>query len=60
MTEWIGRLPYTENASYNTHQAPNNEEPQSCMEGTREQLLAELKEWAVNDGANVLWPVGRA
>ena len=30
------------------------------MEGTREQLLAELEEWAVNDAAKVLWLNGMA
>ena len=48
MIEWVGRLPYTENASYDTCQTPNAEEPQGCMEGTHEQILAELEDWAVN------------
>ena len=30
------------------------------MEGTREQILADLEEWAVNDAAKVLWLNGMA
>ena len=60
MTEWIGRLPYAESASYDTRQVPDDQECQGCMEGTREQILAYLEEWAVNDGAKVLWLNGMA
>ena len=60
MTEWIGRLPHAEYATYRTRQAPDDQESQGCMEGTRKQILAELEEWAVNDAAKVLWLNGMA
>ena len=57
----IGRLPHAKNASYDTRQAPDNDEPQGCMVGTREQILAELEEWASDDTApNVCWLNGMA
>ena len=61
MTEWVAGLPYAKYAAYNTRQAPDDQEPQGCMEGTREQILAELEEWAVNDAApRVFWLNGMA
>ena len=57
----IGRLPHVENASYDTRQAPDNEEPQGCMADTRKQILAELEEWATDEAApNVCWLNGMA
>ena len=57
----VGRLPHAEDASYDTRQASNNEEPQGCMAGTREQILADLEEWAVNNAApKVFWLNGMA
>ena len=57
----IERLPYARSASYNTRQAPDNDEPQGCMAGTREQILAELEEWAFDDAApKVCWLNGMA
>ena len=60
MTEWVGRLPYAKYATYRTRQAPDDQESQGCMEGTREQILADLEEWAVNDAAKVFWLNGMA
>ena len=61
MTKCVGRLPHAKNAAYNTRQAPDDQEPQGCMEGTREQILAELEEWAINDAApKVFWLNGMA
>ena len=60
MREWVGRLPHAENAAYRTRQAPDDQETQGCMEGTREQILADLEQWAVNDAAKVLWLNGMA
>ena len=58
---YIGRLPHAKNASYDTRQAPNNEEPQGCMTGTREQILDELEAWAIDDTApKVCWLNGMA
>ena len=59
-TEWAGHLPHAEYATYRTRQAPNDQESQGCMEGTREQILADLEEWAVNNAANVFWLNGMA
>ena len=57
----VVRLPYANNASYNTRQAPNYQEPQGCMEGTRIQIIAELKKWAFDDEApRVCWLNGLA
>ena len=60
MTEWVGGLPHAEYATYRTRQAPDGQESQGCMEGTREQILADLEEWAVNNAANVFWLNGMA
>ena len=61
LTTDIGHLPHAKNASYDTRQAPDNVEPQGCMEGTREQILDELEEWAINDTApKVCWLNGMA
>ena len=61
MTEWLAGLPYAKYAAYNTRQTPDDQEPQGCMEGTREQILAELEEWAVNDAApKAFWLNGMA
>ena len=60
MREWIGRLPHAKYAAYRTRQAADDQETQGCMEGTREQILADLEEWAVNDAAKVLWLNGMA
>ena len=61
MTSDIGRLPHAEDASYDNRQAADNEEPQGCMEGTREQILAELEEWAMDEAApKVCWLNGMA
>ena len=61
LTTDIGHLPHAKNASYDTRQAPDNEEPQGCMAGTREKILNELEEWAVNDAApKVFWLNGMA
>ena len=60
-TEWVAGLPYAKYAAYNTRQAPDDQEPQGCMEGTREQILAELEEWALDDAApKVFWLNGMA
>ena len=57
----VGRLPYAENASYDTRQAPDNDEPQGCMADTRKQILAELEAWAIDEAApNVCWLNGMA
>ena len=57
----IGSLPHAKNPSYDTRQVPDNEEPQGCMAGTREQILAELEEWALDDTASkVCWLNGMA
>ena len=57
----IGRLPYAENASYDTRQAPDNDEPQGCMADTRKQILAELEAWAIDEAApKVYWLNGMA
>ena len=57
----IERLPHAKNASYITRQVPNNEEPQGCMAGTREQILDELEAWAIDDTApKVCWLNGMA
>ena len=57
----IGGLPHAKNASYDTRQTPDKEEPQGCMAGTREQILAELEEWAIDDTApKVCWLNGMA
>ena len=56
-----GHLPHAKNASYDTRQAPDNNEPQGCMAGTREQILDELEEWAFDDTApKVYWLNGMA
>ena len=60
MTEWVGGLPHAEYATYRTRQAPDGQESQGCMEGTREQILADLEEWAVDNAANVFWLNGMA
>ena len=61
ITGWIGCLPHAKNASYNTRQAPDDQEPQGCMEGTREQILADLEEWALDDAApKIFWLNGMA
>ena len=61
MTEWVAGLPYAKYAAYSTRQARDDQEPQGCMEGTREQILADLEEWAVNDAApKVFWLNGMA
>ena len=61
MTEWVAGLPYAKYAAYNTRQALDDQEPQGCMEGTREQILGDLEEWAVNDAApKVFWLNGMA
>ena len=60
MTEWVGGLPHAEYATYRTRQAPNGQESQGCMEGTREQILDDLEEWAVDNAANVFWLNGMA
>ena len=58
---YVGRLPHAENASYDTRQIPNNEEPQGCMANTRKQILAELEEWAMDEAApKVCWLHGMA
>ena len=57
----LERLPHAKNASYDTRQAPDNEEPQGCMAGTREQILDELEAWAIDDTApKVCWLNGMA
>ena len=57
----IGRLPCAENATYDTRQAPDDQEPQGCMLGTREQILAELEAWTMDDAApKVCWLNGMA
>ena len=57
----IERLPHAKNASYDTRQAPDNNEPQGCMAGTREQILDELEQWAIDDTApKVCWLNGMA
>ena len=59
--EWVAGLPYAKYATYSTRQAPDDQEPQGCMEGTREQILADLEEWAVNNAApKVFWLNGMA
>ena len=61
MTEWVAGLPHAKYAAYRTRQVPDDQEPQGCMEATREQILAELEEWAVNDAApKVFWLNGMA
>ena len=61
MTEWVARLPYAKNSSYDTRQAGDNEEQQGCMAGTREQILDELEKWAIHDTTpNVCWLNGMA
>ena len=60
MTEWVERLPHAKHATYRTRQAPDDQESQGCMKGTREQILADLEEWAVNDAAKVFWLNGMA
>ena len=60
-TEWLAGLPHAKYAAYRTRQVPDDQEPQGCMEGTREQILAELEDWAVNDAApKVFWLNGMA
>ena len=57
----IERLHHAKNASYDTRQTPDNDEPQGCMAGTREQILDELEEWAFDDAASkVCWLNGMA
>ena len=57
----IGHLPHAKNASYDTRQAPDNDEPRGCMAGTREQILDELEGWAIDDAApKVCWLNGMA
>ena len=57
----LGRLPHTEDAFYDSHQAPDNDERQGCMAGTREQILAELEKWAMDEAApKVCWLNGMA
>ena len=57
----LGRLTHAEHATYNTRQAPDDQESQGCMEGTREQILADLEKWALEDAApKVLWMNGMA
>ena len=57
----IGHLPHAKNASYDTRHAPDNDETQGCMVGTREKILAELEEWASDDTApKVFWLNGMA
>ena len=61
MTECVAGLPYAKYAAYNTRQAPDDQEPQGCMKGTREQILADLEEWALDDAApKVFWLNGMA
>ena len=61
ITEWVAGLPYAKYAAYSTRQAPDDQESQGCMEGTRKQILAELEDWAVNDAApKVFWLNGMA
>ena len=60
MTEWAGSLPHAEYATYRTRQAPDDQESQGCMERTREQILADLEEWAVHNATNVFWLNGMA
>ena len=61
ITEGVAALPHAKNAAYNTRQAPDDQESQGCMEGTREQILDDLEEWAVNDAApKVFWLNGMA
>ena len=56
-----GRLPHAKNASYDTRQVPDNDEPQGCMAGTRKEILDELEEWAIEDVApKVCWLNGMA
>ena len=56
-----GRLPHAKNASYDTRQVPDNDEPQGCMAGTRKEILDELEEWAIEDAApKVCWLNGMA
>ena len=62
MTEWVGRLPYVTSAAYRTRlEAPDVQRPQGCMEGTREQILADLEAWALDDAApKIFWLNGMA
>ena len=61
LTTEIGNLPHAKSASYDTHQAPDNEEPQGCMAGTHERILDVLEEWATSDTpSKVFWLNGMA
>ena len=53
-------LPRAKYASYQTRQAPHDVIT-DCMKGTRQQILAELEEWAFDDTApRVCWLNGMA
>ena len=54
--KWVAGLLYAKYADYITRQAHDDQEPQGCMEGTREQILADLEKWAINSAApKVFW-----
>ena len=56
MIQWVAGLPYAKYAANITRQTHDDQEHQGCMEGTREQILADLDEWAINSAAlKVFW-----
>ena len=54
--EPTGRLHSAQRASYNTRHGAEDYEPYGCMDGTREEILADLESWALDPSApKVFW-----